>query len=167
MYYLRELQKDDLPKINTWRNDQELITMLEAPFRYINLRVDEMWFDAYMLNRANTVRCAIVRKGDDAILGLISLVNIDYMNQKAELHIMIGDKENQGKGIGTYAINTIIQHAFNNLNLHRIELSVLEENLRAQHVYEKAGFVCEGCKRKAVYKNGKYVNIRMYAILKE
>jgi len=37
MYKLRELRKEDIPKINKWRNDSELINHLGAPFRYINL----------------------------------------------------------------------------------------------------------------------------------
>lgn len=80
---------------------------------------------------------------------------------------MIGDCENQGKGIGTFAVKEMINHAFYNLNLHRIELTVLEDNVRAIHLYEKCGFKYEGRKRKAKYKNGKFVDMKMYAILRE
>lgn len=166
MYQLRELERKDLSIINKWRNDPELISLLGAPFRYINIDVDEKWFESYMANRSNTVRCAIVQESEDVILGLVSLVSIDYMNQCAEFHIMIGDKQNQGKGIGTYAVNEMLHHAFYNMNLQRIELTVLEENKRAQKLYENAGFVREGLKRKAKYKNGEFVNVLSYAILR-
>lgn len=166
MYKLRELSRTDIPRINMWRNDPELISYLGAPFRYINPEVDHKWFDGYMANRGNTVRCAIVDEQDE-ILGLVSLTSVDYLNQSAELHIMIGDKENQGKGIGYFAVTTLVQHAFRNMNLRRIELTVLEENKRAQHLYEKCGFVLEGTKRQAVYKNGKFSDMRMYAIIKK
>lgn len=165
MYKLRELERGDLPFINKWRNNSELIAMLGAPFRYINLEVDEKWFDNYMTNRGNTVRCAIVEADSNQILGLVSLTGIDYINQSAEFHIMIGDTQNQGKGIGTFALNEILKHAFFNMNLRRIELSVLEDNKRAQHLYEKVGFVCEGAKREAVFKDGKFVNQLLYSIL--
>lgn len=167
MYQLRELERKDLPILNKWRNNPELIAMLGAPFRYIGPEVDEKWFDNYMANRANTVRCAIADEDDDIILGLVSLVSIDHMNQSAEFHIMIGDKENQGKGIGTYAVNKMLHHAFYNMNLRRIELTVLEENKRAQKLYEKAGFVQEGTKRSAKYKDGRFADMRMYAILRD
>lgn len=167
MYRLRELEQKDIRTINRWRNDKELISGLGAPFRYINSDVDEKWFQSYMASRDKTVRCAILKDDSDSILGLISLTSIDYMNQSAELHIMIGEKENRGKGIGTFAVREMLYHAFFNLNLQRVELSVLEDNEPAQRLYEKAGFVCEGLKRRAKYKNGKFLNLKIYSILRE
>lgn len=165
-YRLRELEKKDLPVINEWRNDPELIAQLGASFRYINLDVDEAWFESYMKNRNMVVRCAIIEEGKDDILGLVSLVSIDHMNQSAEFHIMIGSKENQGKGLGAFAVTQMLHHAFDNLNLQRVELTVLEDNERARHLYEKTGFVQEGMKRAAKYKKGKFVNMLIYSILK-
>ena len=51
MYKLRELERKDLTIINSWRNDYELIEQLGAPFRYINLEVDQKWIDCYMSNK--------------------------------------------------------------------------------------------------------------------
>ena len=56
---------------------------------------------------------------------------------------MIGSKENQGKGIGTFAVSSIVNHAFFNLNLRRLQLEVLEHNQIAQKLYKKIGFVEE------------------------
>lgn len=165
MFTLRELEKNDIYIINQWRNDAEVIGSLGAPFRYINLDVDMKWFDAYMNNRNSQIRCVVLSGGE--VIGLISLLSIDYLNQSAELHIMIGNKERQNQGAGTFAIKTMIDHAFKNMNLQRIELTVLESNQRARHVYEKLGFVREGIKRKAKFKNGQFVNTCVYALLKE
>ena len=167
MYRLRELERKDLTIINSWRNDYELIEQLGAPFRYINLEVHQKWFDFYMSNRGNQVRCAIVEDNKDDILGLVSLVSVNQMNQSAELHIMIGDKENQGKGIGSFAVKEMLNHAFYNMNLNRVELTVIENNKRAIHLYEKNGFVYEGRKRKARYKGGKFMDMLMYAVLRD
>ena len=165
VFRLREINKKDISKINQWRNDPELISMLGAPFRFIDIQVDENWFNSYMSNRNSMVRCSIVDEKDE-IVGLISLVSINYLNQSAELHIMIGDKENQGKGIGSFAVGTMLEHAFMNLNLQRIELTVLASNFRAQKLYEKFGFVKEGVKRKSKFKNGVFEDMYMYAVLK-
>jgi RimJ/RimL family protein N-acetyltransferase len=167
MYKLRELEKKDLGEVNQWRNDQNLISLLGAPFRFINMDVDLRWYENYISSRGNCVRCAVVLQEEDKILGLVSLTSIDYLNQSAEFHIQIGNKANQGKGIGTFAVKEMLAHAFNNMNLHRIELIVLEENEKAKHLYEKCGFIYEGKKKAAVYKNGKYVDLHCYAILKE
>ena len=165
MYRLRELDRNDIPTINRWRNKTGLISCLGAPFRFINQEVDYLWFDNYMKSRAKAVRCAIIGEGN-AIIGLVSLVNIDHLNQSAEFHIMIGDENTQNKGAGSFATIKMLEHAFNNLNLRRIELSVLDSNKRAIHMYEKIGFVHEGVKRQAKYKNGHFVDLHLYSILK-
>lgn len=164
MYKLRELQRKDIPAINLWRNSEELISSLGAPFRFINQEVDEKWFDGYMQSRSNAVRCAIVTEECDDIIGLVSLMDINYINRSAILHIMIGES-GQGKGAGTFAVKAMCEYAFKNYGLHRIELDVLADNKRAQHVYEKCGFVQEGIKKQAVYKNGEYKDMLFYALL--
>ena len=164
MYRLRELNLKDLVTVNRWRNDPELIAMLGAPFRYIDLKVDEKWYEGYMSNRSSAVRCAVVDE-EDSILGLVSLVSINALNQSGELHIMIGDRENRGKGIGKFAVQKMLHHAFMNLNLQRVELTVLASHHCAQHLYEKCGFVKEGIKRRAKFKNGSFEDMLLYAIL--
>lgn len=167
MYKLRELERKDLNIINKWRNEPELISLLGAPFRYINLDVDIKWFENYMANRGNAIRCAIISDDDEELIGLVSLVAIDFLNQSAEFHIMIGDSEKQNKGVGTYAVKAMLHHAFYNMNLQRVELSVLDTNVRAKHLYEKCGFIFEGKKRKAKYKDGKFVDLLLYSALRE
>lgn len=168
MFKLRELEEKDLSVINNWRNDPDLIAMLGAPFRYINLTIDKKWYEDYIANRNNVVRCSIIdQNNNNLILGLVSLASIDYLNQSAELHIMIGDNKNQGRGAGSFAIKEMLNHGFNNLNLNRIELTVVDSNKRAQHVYQKIGFVHEGIKRCSKYKNGCFVDMHIYSILKE
>lgn len=165
MLELREIERKDMKIINSWRNNQNIISYLGAPFRFINQDVDEKWFDNYMLTRNSCVRCAIEK--DKKIVGLVSLTNIDSLNRSAEFHIMIGDVEYHNKGIGTFATKEILKHAFYNLNLHRVMLTVLENNIRAQRVYEKIGFVKEGFLRQVYFKNGKYENAILYSILSD
>lgn len=166
MYRLRELERRDLPDINRWRNDPELISNLGAPFRFINPDVDNAWYEKYLASRSNTVRCAVTDESDQ-VIGLVTLGSIDHLNQTAEFHIMIGNGGAQNKGAGTFALKEILKHAFINLNLNRVELTVLETNERAIHLYEKVGFVLEGTKRKAKYKNGTFCDLHIYSILKD
>ena len=126
----------DLSAINTWRNDKNLIDNLGAPFKFIDHEVDKRWYENYMNSRNVAVRRAIADE-TDKILGLVSLAPIDHLNRSAEFHIMIGGSKNQCRGIGTFAVNEMLKHAFYNLNLQRVELTVLENNERAKHLYEK------------------------------
>ncbi len=168
MYKLRELEREDMKSINKWRNDPNLIACLGAPYRFINEDVDSDWYDKYIHTRSNSVRCAIVdSEKEDEVLGLISLLDINYINRSGTLHIMIGGAENRGKGLGTFAVKAMIEHAFLNLNLRRIELGVLENNISAIHLYEKCGFCREGMKRESNYKSGKYINMIIMALLRK
>lgn len=166
MYRLREIERRDLPVINSWRNDRDLISHLGAPFRYIGPEVDDNWYEAYLAARTTTVRCAVVDE-QDTVLGVVYLTGIDAVNRSAVLSVMVGNAENRSRGIGSFAVSEMLEHAFHNLNLNRVELSVLTENIIAIHLYEKLGFVREGVKRQARFKDGSYSDLAIYALLRE
>lgn len=78
---------------------------------------------------------------------------------------MIGP-EHQGKGAGGFAMREMLRHAFMNLNLQRVESQVLAENTRSILLHEKHGFIREGLKRRALYKNGRFMDVVFFSILK-
>jgi RimJ/RimL family protein N-acetyltransferase len=166
MVFLREISFSDMEIINRWRNDAELVSSLVSPFRYINEETDRIWFENYMKTRSVNVRCAICIDDNPEIIGFTGLLNIDSINRKADYYIQIGEKKNYGKGIGFEATKQILNHAFLNLNLNRVQLDVLETNKRAISLYKKIGFDKEGVQRQAVYKNGNYFNLILMAIMK-
>lgn len=167
MYGLRELNKEDIITINKWKNDLKLIFEPETFFGFINIEINEKWYDGYMPNRGNTILCAIVEEENDKILGVASLVSVDYVNQSAELGIVINEKQNATKDLVTFGVRAMLEHAFFNMNLWRVELTTLEENMKVRDLYERVGFVQEGLKRRAKFLNGKYVDMISYSILKE
>lgn len=168
MYLLRELRRGDIPTINAWRADRELISRLGAPYRFINEEVDERWFNAYMDRRSNTVRCAVVdADAPDQILGLVSLTDIDYLNRSCQLHMMIGDKNQRGKGMGTFAFSEMIRHAFDDLNLNRMEAYILADNAASLAACSKVGFKQEGLLRQYAFKDGEYRDTVIMSILRE
>lgn len=167
MIYLREICRQDIPEINEWRNSRELFNSLGNVFRHINIETDESWYSSYLQNRGNNVRCAICLSSTNEIIGVVYLLHIDYVSGSAEFAIMIGKMENQGKGIGHLATVQMLKHAFQDLNLHRVYLSVLAGNQRAINMYRKNGFKEEGTLRKAVYKNGEYHDVIVMGLLRE
>jgi UDP-4-amino-4,6-dideoxy-N-acetyl-beta-L-altrosamine N-acetyltransferase len=164
-FQLRELQRSDLSALNRWRNDPDVVRHLGANFQFIGLEVDERWFDSYLAGRDRAVRLAVVDTERDRLLGVVYLTDIHRINRSAEFGIMIGEKDAWCRGVGTAATAMILTHGFDNLNLHRIYLSVLAENTRAIRVYEKVGFRQEGCQREAVFKGGRYLDVLLMAIL--
>ena len=78
-------------------------------------------------------------------VGHIQLLAIDRINMSARIgRVIVGVKENRNKGIGLKMINSILDIAFNELNLHRVDLGVFDFNESAIACYKKAGFIIEG-----------------------
>jgi RimJ/RimL family protein N-acetyltransferase len=67
----------------------------------------------------------------------------------------IGERDYWGKGYGTDALRVLLRYAFDELNLHRVSLSVLEGNERAMRSYQKCGFRYEGRQRQVWAYDGR------------
>ena len=165
--YLREIERADLPRINAWRNDPGITDLLGANFFFIGPAIDERWFDGYLANRDKAVRLSIVDAATHTHVGNVILTGIHATNRSAEFSIVIGNRDYWSAGYGSIATKKMLEHGFNDLNLHRIYLTVLESNTRARRTYERIGFQHEGLQRDAVFKNGGYQNMVEMALLKE
>lgn len=71
-------------------------------------------------------------------IGTIELYDIGF--DSATLGIIIGERSHWSKGYGPEAIYALLDFAFHDLQLRRINLSTFEDNLRAQTAFKKAGF---------------------------
>jgi RimJ/RimL family protein N-acetyltransferase len=101
------------------------------------------------------------------MIGVVYLLDIDWQARSAVYAISIYEEKNKGKGIGKLATLKILEHAFNDLNLNRIQLEVLDYNEKAINFYNKIGFKKEGVIRESIYKNGEYHNQILMSILKK
>jgi ribosomal protein S18 acetylase RimI-like enzyme len=70
----------------------------------------------------------------------------------------------RGRGIGTNLIRSTLA-ATRTIGLHRVELTVRQNNTRAIELYKKVGFRVEGLQRDAVQIDGVYENVVCMAIL--
>ncbi len=100
-----------------------------------------------------------------SLIGTCQLHAIDPIHRTAELQIRIAPSHH-GQGYGTEAVGLLLDHAFKDLNLHRVQLHVFATNARAIRVYEKAGFAREGVLLEAAYIDGKYVDVVVMGVLR-
>lgn len=75
------------------------------------------------------------------------------------------DQEHNGKGYMTEAVRLVVDYAFHDLKLHRIEAGVMPHNAGSIKVLEKAGFHKEGIAKKNVKINGKWEDHQVLAII--
>ena len=166
MITLREIGRDDIPIINRWRRDPVVIDGIGAPGRFIGLDVDMKWYEEYLTRRSSEVRCAVCLADSGQLVGMVSLTRIDYLHSNAEYNAVVGERELQNKGVGTAATRAMVRHGFFDLNLHRIYVSILRQNVSSIRMCENAGFREEGTIREGAYKNGRYHDLVLMGVLK-
>lgn len=162
---LRETEKDDLADIVRWRNDWDNLCNMYS-YLPLSLYKEEKWYENY-INDDTKLTLIIVERENNEKIGTVSLGNIDYKNQKAELGILIGDKKHKGRGFGTEAVNSLTEFAFNEMNLHKVYLRVFEDNIAAINLYTKAGFTKDGVLKHDYFMGGRFVNIIIMSKLRE
>ncbi len=165
---LRAIERDDIPRFVRWLNDPDVTQFLLIPSP-LSHAMEEKWFEnqVQISPSAGQVLVIEVRTGEDWVpIGNTGLHNADAINRNAEFGIFIGEKAYWNRGYGTSAARLMLKHGFDNLNLNRIYLYVYENNPRAIKAYESAGFVREGVLRQGVFKNGRYLDLIVMAVLR-
>lgn len=164
---LREYKKEDLPYLRKWVNDSDITQYLSHIFLYPHTHNNtEDFLNSMLEGKSNVKGFVIAHKGTEEYIGQIDLIKIDWINRVATLGIVIGTKDNLNKGYGSEAIKLIQEFAFNQLNLHKLDLEVRAYNERAIQCYKKCGFIEEGRIRENYFKDGKYTDTLFMGILK-
>ena len=164
----RAPERADLPTFVQWINDPEVRAGISL-FLPMSLAHEEQWFED-MLKRPREeqpMTIEIKEKRKWMAIGNIGFFSIDPISRASEVGIMIGNKDYWNKGLGTEAIQLILKHGFDTLNLNRIFLRVFANNHRAIRCYEKVGFIHEGHMRQAIYNDGEYLDILLMSVLRE
>jgi ribosomal-protein-alanine N-acetyltransferase len=107
----------------------------------------------------------IFKNDDHSLIGTINLFQVLRGSLQSAFIGYFLDKLHNGKGYTTEAVKLIVEYAFNELKLHRIEAGVMPHNIGSIRVLEKAGFHTEGIAQKNVKINGKWEDHQMLAIL--
>lgn len=104
--------------------------------------------------------------GEEQTVGVVELARIDPANRSARVsHFLLGEPSVRGRGIGTEALRLLLAVCFDELDLHRVSLSVFDFNEGAIRCYEKAGFRKEGLLRDARRVGARYWSLYEMSIL--
>jgi len=88
------------------------------------------------------------------VVGVAGLtVGTGRLRHSGSLFVYVA-RQHQGQGIGTRLVQTLLDLADQWLLLRRVELTVLTENEGAKRLYERLGFVVEGCRKMSVISQG-------------
>ena len=153
---LRAIERTDLPTLQAWANDpatQDGIGEIHFPS---SLDFHETWFAGLKSDRLN--QRFVVETSERTIIGLSSIINIDWRNRHAWHGLVIGDSSHRGKGYGVDAIMATMRYAFEELNLMRLDGSMIEYNTLSISAYcgPKLGRREEGRKKNYFYRKGRF-----------
>lgn len=115
-------------------------------------------------NQANSVTCSIFFQ--DSLVGLVGLKDCDFINKKTEIGYWLSE-EQQHKGIVTKSCRTLINYAFNELDMHRIQLQAAVGNIKSQAVARRLGFTQEGRLRAAELHERGFVDLIIFSLLRD
>ncbi len=99
------------------------------------------------------------------LIGAIGFARFDCSAGTTEIGYWI-DRREEGKGIILRASQLLIEYAFTELKLNRVEIRCSSENLRSAAIPERLGFIKEGVLRQSQFIKGKLHDFLVYGLLR-
>jgi RimJ/RimL family protein N-acetyltransferase len=161
---LRRHARENYRLYGEWYGDQEIWRLTSWAASPLSPSAVERLFEDRELSSTDD-SFAIHLKGEEAPIGVISLMNVSDANDSAELSVIVGHPEYRHHGYGADAIDTILRYGFEELGLNRVGLSVFEFNEDAISTYERVGFREEGRLRQALKRDGAFHDAILMSVL--
>jgi len=162
----RAFEYEDLDFINELRNDEENYFYTCGNKYYISSVRDQKWIEDKIFNNNNQLYLMLCIKGEGTPVGYIAIVNIDYLNRKAQYGGIVISRQYSGKGIGTEATKLLLHHVFEELGMNMFYGYWREDHKASLKMAEKSGFKVDGLVRDYVFKQGKFHNAYILSMLK-
>jgi RimJ/RimL family protein N-acetyltransferase len=164
-FCIRSYEYSDLEALVKYANNPNISKLLRDKFPFPYTKTDaESWL-IHACNQEIETNFAIANEKE--LIGAIGINLQEDVNRfSAEIGYWIGEPF-WGKGITTKALKIFSDFAFRNFGLNRIYAHVFEGNVASEKVLLKAGYKKEATLQKAVFKEEKFLDQYIYAILKE
>jgi RimJ/RimL family protein N-acetyltransferase len=162
---LRAIEPSDYAVFHAWLNDPEVMVFWGRPGNTQSL--SEVSANEEAQARRGTSRKYVIETLEGETIGQIDYYDLDLVARSAWTSIMIAKPDHWGGGYGTDAMRTLLRYLFDDLGLHRVTLTAIAENVRAQKSYLKNGFVQEGVLRDWMYFGGAHHNCVIMGVLAE
>lgn len=108
----------------------------------------------------------VIEKASGHLVGTIGYMQHSPDNASVEVGYSLA-RWLWGKGLATEALRAVIAYTFDTMDVNRIEAQHELDNPASGRVMEKCGMVKEGVLRQRLYNKGRFVDVALYAILRE
>ena len=164
---IRPWRIEDAPALAAALNNQRVQDNLRDGLPYPYTESDARDFIWAMLHADKHTVFAFAITADDRAVGGIGIFRQENIHARtAEMGYYIAEPF-WGRGLGTEAVQQANRWIFENTDILRIFAEPFAHNLASCRVLEKSGFVCEGTLRSNAVKNGRALDMKMYARVKD
>ena len=163
---LRPLVKSDIDSLYEIFSDEKVMRYWSTPPLPDREAARELFEEIESANLNGTMmKWGIAMLEDDKVIGTATLFNLELSNGRAE----IGYAQNRarwGQGLMHDALQSLLDYAFNRLELRRLEADVDPRNAASIRTLERLGFQREGFLRERWHVNGEIQDAYFYGLLK-
>ncbi|MGN6215488.1 MAG: GNAT family N-acetyltransferase [Solirubrobacterales bacterium] len=153
LHALIEADREHLSRWLPWAADQDLA----ATERFIAEAEEQ-------LAKGNGFQAVIAPRGE--ILGVAGFHAVDWTNRNTSIGYWLAEQA-QGQGTMTAAVRALVDHAFYEWKLHRVEIYCAPANRRSRAIPERLGFREEARLRETELVGGCYLDAIVYGLLRE
>ena len=166
--YFRTFEDEDAALIYQWMNDDQLKEMSIGLNRRICKEESIEWVSSRKRHNPYQVWFAICALDTNKMIGYMCLTDIHYINSSANFSgIIIGDSNYRDGQAYLESYLFMLEYVFERLNLNRMYGSALADHNVSVTMAEVMFQKTEAVLRQAIFKNGKYHDELICAILKE
>jgi RimJ/RimL family protein N-acetyltransferase len=164
---LMAIAEGDIAVITTWYQDAGFLRLFDSTPAAPKTEKEMTQLIEAAQQAHNGFIFAVRLLEGDRIVGILGFDGIAWTHGTAFVSVGIGNARDRGRGYGREAMLLALHFAFDELNLHRVCLTVFAYNKRAITLYESLGFKREGVYREHLLRDGQRHDMLLYGLLRQ
>ena len=163
---LRTISHSDLDDIYAIFSDPEVMRYWSTPPLSTKQAAGDLITEINeSFQRRISLKWGISLPSASVLIGTATLFQPDFTNHRVELGYALG-RRYWGQGYMGEALDAVLNYAFSELEMHRIEADVDPRNASSIRMLERLGFQREGYLRERWQVNGEIQNALFYGLLR-
>ena len=162
---LRWLTEADAPQVLALFGDPEITRWMGIERRRDEAHAAELIASiAAHANADDLYQWGVALRETDEVIGTVTLASIHPRNRRAELGFAIATAH-QRRGYAREAVSTALDHAFGEMDLHRLEADVDPDNAASLQLLQRLGFRREGYMPQRWWVDGRWTDTVFFGLL--
>jgi RimJ/RimL family protein N-acetyltransferase len=166
--YLCPLEREHLPMLKKWRNQQMRFLRQHTPLTSFH---QEQWYPKAMNDDSQVLFSILLSKSDKSseLIGYCGIVYIDLINRRGEISFLVSPERASDRDLYRVDFLSVLfmlcEFGFEQMGLNRLYAETFSFRKEHMEILEEFGFVREGKMRKHVFADGKYHDSLFHSLL--